>query len=148
MSVIITPVLDYFDTDYYNAACTAWEITDPTGALLASHATRQSLYVLEEDALGACVCGRHPVAFFACRWCAQQLAENPPPEPTWAEPGEVDECPQCGTRGPTGTECCSPMFCVNPDCNNAIGGCCGPGDVPVLCAKCHYAAATTQKGKP
>ena len=62
----ITPILEYFDTDYYNVACTAWTVTDRDHVLLVSHATRQAEYVVEDDDLAACACGRHPVLDFAC----------------------------------------------------------------------------------
>ena len=62
--VRLVGVLEHFETDYYNAACSTSEDLDPY-MILASHATRQGEYaVLGEDG---------ELIGIACRHCAEVL---------------------------------------------------------------------------
>lgn len=63
----IVGVLEYFKTDYYNAACSAWTELDPH-MFLASHPTRQGEYVvLADDGV---------LVDIACRHCAEVLRRD------------------------------------------------------------------------
>lgn len=64
----IAQVNEFFQTDYYNAACTSWIELDPY-EFLPSHPTRQAEYVVYDET------DNNRIVDHACRHCYQRLLD-------------------------------------------------------------------------